>query len=185
MTDKQNLMPPRQTARRLLQALLVCACLPGPVHAVCNTASIAAEAPDSRYAINGETVTDLWTGLIWKRCVEGLSGNACATGVAGTYTWQGALNRSLVANGALSAGFADWRVPNRNELASLVERRCGNPAINATVFPNTPSSGSWTGSTNFRGADGSLAWQVDFNAGEVLPLSKSTPLVLRLVRGGP
>jgi hypothetical protein len=97
---------------------------------------IPASAPDSRFTANGDgTVTDRATGLIWKQCAEGLSGANCLTGSAMTFTWQQALQH---AEAAVFAGSALWRLPNKKELASLVEQRCYDPAINDRFFPNTP-----------------------------------------------
>ena len=103
---------------------------------------IRATAPDSRFSDNGNgTVTDLATGLIWKQCAEGLSGAGC------------------------TAGSSLWRLPNKNELASLIERRCYAPAINARFFPNTPSSWFWSSSPNAYDSDN--AWFVDLSHGGV------------------
>jgi len=105
---------------------------------------IPSTAPDSRFADNGNgTVSDAATGLIWKQCAEGLSGAGCVTGVAAAFNWQQALQR---ATDATFAGQTDWRLPNKNELESLVERRCYDPAINARFFPNTPSDWFWSSS---------------------------------------
>ena len=80
-------------------------------------------------------MTDTRTGLIWMRCSLGQmwDGAACS-GTANTYTWQAALQAAFEINSGASnddgdglAGFAnetDWRLPNRNELESIVERRC-------------------------------------------------------------
>ncbi len=139
--------------------------------AACNGA-IAADAPDARFSTSGDAVTDGATGLVWKRCSEGLSGTACHVGAATQATWQEAL--------ALGAG--DWRLPNRNELASLLERQCSNPAINAAVFSGTPASSFWSSSPF--GLDPAFAWLVDFNAGDVGPAPKSGKRSVRLVRAG-
>jgi hypothetical protein len=151
----------------------------GQAAQTCNDA-IVASAPDSRYRENGDgTVTDLSTGLIWKQCAEGLSGADCTTGSPSTFTWQAALQH---AEDAVFAGSSLWRLPNKNELASLVERRCVNPAINATPLPNTPSSWFWSSSpyAYYLGD----AWLVSFGHGFVSGYGKSYQAYVRLVRGG-
>lgn len=146
----------------------------------CNDA-VVATAPDSRFQDNGNgTVTDLATGLIWKQCAEGLSGTGCATGNAQTFTWQSALQH---AEAEVFAGSDLWRLPNKNELASLVERRCYSPAINERYFPNTPSSWFWSSSpfANYSG----YAWYVDFYYGSVASYDKDySGYDVRLVRAG-
>ena len=82
---------------------------------------------DSRYTVNGDgTITDKKTNLMWKRCVEGLSGSDCMTGTATTYDWQAALD---LADNSLFGG-ADWRLPNIKELRSLAAYDRYNPTIN-------------------------------------------------------
>jgi hypothetical protein len=140
---------------------------------------IPASAPDSRFSANGDgTVTDRATGLIWKQCAEGLSGADCLTGGATTFTWQAALQRAADAD---FAGSSLWRLPNKKELASLVEQRCYAPAINSNFFPNTPSSWFWSSSPFAGYAD--RAWSVSFDYGYVSD-SKDNAAYVRLVRGG-
>ncbi len=141
---------------------------------------IQASAPDSRYRDNGDgTVTDAATGLIWKQCPEGLSGGGCATGSLGTFTWQQALQRAA---DAVFAGSSLWRLPNKNELASLVEQRCYDPAINSRFFPNAPGGWFWSSSPS---ADSPYdAWYVSFGYGYVGYYAKYYAGYVRLVRGG-
>lgn len=138
---------------------------------------ILATAPDSRYQDNGDgTVTDLTTGLIWKQCAEGLSGADCGDGSAVTVTWQAALE--------LAKASDPWRLPNNKELASLVERRCVDPAINTRLFPNTTASEFWSVSPI---ADFSYgAWYVEFYFGSLYDDygNKSNVYYVRLVRSG-
>lgn len=75
--------------------------------------------PDSRYTVSGDEVTDTVTGLLWKRCVEGLSGATC-TGTAKPASYKGA---QALAVEAAKAG-KPWRLPSRAELAGLVDRKC-------------------------------------------------------------
>ena len=141
---------------------------------------IPATAPDSRFTDNGNgTVTDAATGLMWKQCAEGQSGVGCTSGSAVAFTWQ----QALVAAGAADfAGHTDWRLPNRNELESLVERRCYDPAINAGYFANTPSSWFWSSSPYAYYAND--AWVVNFYGSAVGNDFKSSAYPVRLVRAG-
>lgn len=145
---------------------------------------IAASAPDSRFRDNGDgTVSDLWTGLMWKQCAEGLAGGDCRAGSALRISWQRALER---ADNATDAGYLDWRLPNRNELASLIEERCVDPAINSRFFPNTPSLWArlfWSSSPYAYSQPGH-AWVVTFYHGHVSSHHKTLTVYVRLVRDG-
>ena len=139
----------------------------------CND-SIKQSAPDTRYTLQagGLEVFDEVTQLIWKRCAEGLSGDDCSTGTASTYTWSNAL--------ALSD--STWRLPNIKELASLVETACSGPAINLTIFPNTPIQYFWSSSSYALNVSG--AWVVHFVNGDGNVYGRNGYSVVRLVRGG-
>jgi hypothetical protein len=95
--------------------------------ALCASASAAAQtcrphirptAPDSRYTVNAAqgTVLDNQTGLMWKRCAEGLDGKNCSTGGIAYYDWEHALGQAA---GSTYGGYTDWRLPNIKELHSL------------------------------------------------------------------
>ena len=147
----------------------------------CND-NITPSTPTSRFTLNDNgTVTDNQTGLIWMRCSLGQiwDGTTC-TEYASSYTWAQAL---AGANETNYAGFSDWYLPNIKELASIVESACYNPAINQTVFPNTPSSRYWSSSP-----DASFyynnAWNVYFNKGGDYSNGKSYDSHVRLVRAG-
>ncbi len=145
--------------------------------------------PDSRYeAVSGATpagseVRDKVTGLIWKRCLEGAtwSGTAC-TGAASTFTWVNALDRARTATATTASPASAWRLPNRNELLSLAEIACHNPAINSTWFPNQPSTSAWSASPVEDSAG--YAWFVYFLNGFDGYDVKSFGLSARLVRSG-
>jgi len=142
-------------------------------------------ATTARYTDHGNgTVTDKQTGLVWQQCVDGLSGAACSTGTATTHASFAAAHTRAAAVNADAAGagkgFGDWRVPNRNELASLVNWRCNAPAIQRSRFPGTPSASAWTSSPLAAG----VVWYVDFTDGNVGVSGSSGNRVLRLVRAG-
>jgi hypothetical protein len=133
------------------------------------------------------TVTDTTTGLVWDQCAYGLSGATCASGTAFYGTWANALAQATAANalngGVGHKGFNDWRVPNKNELESIVKRDTHSPAIDATVFPNTPTSGYfWTSTTYAPYPAG--AWIVDFDNGNTDAYYKTNDFFVRLVRSG-
>lgn len=153
--------------------------------------NIPASNPDAVYTDHGNgTVTDTRTGLMWKQCVEGLSGEECQTGSAQLFTWYDALAQAEVST---FAGYTDWRLPNIKELTGLVEDCRINPAININRFPNTPLFYTqnitntviyqWSGSpvTNLSLS----AWVVHFGPGVVYrTLRGFHPHAARLVRGG-
>ena len=142
--------------------------------------SIPSSAPLTNFTINSDgTVLHKTTGLIWKRCVQGQVGTTCS-GLPTQLSWQEALMS------ADEEGFAeqtDWRLPNIQELRTLVEIRCSNPAINIAVFPNTPTGSniSFWSSTNSLGQ--SFAWGLSFSRGTDLTSEKLSRKFVRLVRG--
>jgi hypothetical protein len=141
-------------------------------------------ALDTRYTVAEPVagqliVTDLTTGLTWKRCSEGQTGASCL-GAATTHSWTQALT---LASSASHAGFTDWRLPNVDELYSLAETGCFGPSINAVVFPATVQLGYWSSTT--RATSPGSAWEVVFNGAFINSNAKSISNHVRLVRGGP
>lgn len=135
------------------------------------------------------TVSDPQTGLMWKKCVEGRSYNSITNGCSDinnastVFSWDGALIHAGFVNSGLVGerfSFFNWRVPNKKELHSIVERRCSNPSINESVFV-TPSTATYWSSSVFSD-DTSKAWYVYFGTGNGNPRIKSTNHHLRLVR---
>jgi len=117
---------------------------------------------------NGDgTVTNTDTGLMWQKDTA-----------PETYRWQEAL--SYCENLSL-ADYTDWRLPNTNELQSLVDYT-RYPAINTDYFPNT-SSDYWSSTTRAYAPDG--AWLVGFGYGDVYGYGyKPNPYYVRAVRSG-
>lgn len=141
--------------------------------------------PTSDFVINGNgTATHTTTGLMWKVCNEGLTGTACSAGSATLQLWLDALSS---AKNSVFAGYSDWRLPNKQELESLIDNQCYLPSINDTVFPGTVADFTWT-STTLAG-DSAAAWFVGFGNGGTNADSKTEGFVgssfaVRLVRGG-
>lgn len=156
----------------------------------CYTHSIPATTPTERFVDNKDgTVTDLVTGLMWKKCPEKMAWGKTGCSeieIPATYgTWSLALSSANNVNTSGGyAGYSDWRVPNVKELSSLIERQCISPSINLTVFPNTPASGFWTNSPyRSNPTGGSGVWFVQF-AWIGSSQTWNAPLYVRLVRSG-
>ncbi len=142
---------------------------------LCAGAALAQE----RFAVSadGQEVTDSRTGLIWKRCAEGMvfKGKTC-TGQASVFSHTEASARAKAAGG-------QWRLPVLKELSSIVaprEAEEGKAAINPAAFPGTPTLRFWTASSTGPGYFTYVAF-ADGSAGEN---PRSSPGAVRLVRGG-
>jgi hypothetical protein len=114
------------------------------------------------------TITDTSTGLMWQKATA-----------PGRLSWEQALtsceNLTLV-------GYSDWRLPNRNELQSIVDYSRYNPSIDTTYFSGTVVAEIYWSSTTYAG-NPSNAWYVNFYSGGVNDTSK-TGYYVRAVRGG-
>jgi hypothetical protein len=134
------------------------------------------------YTDNGNgTITDSATGLIWQKCSAGLGttiGN-CSTGSISSYTWSSAIS---YCEGLTLGGRSDWRLPNINELGSIIDyTKSSNPTIDSTAFPNTQSYYYWSSSTYAQNT--SYAWVVYFYGGGVYNGYKTSNYYVRCVTG--
>ena len=123
------------------------------------------------------------TGLIWQKEIT-----------PDIYTWQQALSycENLILNNdgewtigtsnASGIKYDDWRLPNVNELQSLMEHTLHHPSIDTAYFPETPSSDYWSSTTLARSPD--YAWYANFSYGNVSSYGKSSSRYVRAVRGG-
>ncbi len=168
--------------------LTIIACLSHlPVSAQKFGTNLPETTPVTRFTFNNDgTVTDKQTGLMWKVFSEGQLWNSAhqqGPESAIRYTWQQALQRARdVNNFGGFAGHTDWRVPNIKELLSIVERQCTEPAINLSIFFNTPSFDYyWTSSPSIN-KNNNRVWVVYFGDGHSYSSSKNASNYLRLVR---
>jgi hypothetical protein len=152
---------------------------------------------DRVYVDNGDgTVTDMQTGLMWEK----LSRDGSIHDKENVYRWPDAFGVKVVGLNALQfAGYTDWRVPNVNELYSLVKHDQYSPAVSSPAFhwncivgctvltcscTYTQSALYWTSTTEFE-FPGRAAWIVNFHDGSVSRWSNGNPpLHVRAVRGG-
>jgi len=76
--------------------------------------------PSVRFEVRGETVHDLLTDLFWSQDAN-LGAFPC--------TWPDAFRQITDLNRNRYGGYADWRLPNRNELRSLISYQAKKPAL--------------------------------------------------------
>ncbi len=140
--------------------------------AECNL-SLKTDTPSDQFTVVDEQfIVDGTTGLMWHRCALGAiwQNVQCVKSVVDQSNWAIALS---LANNSVIASYDDWRLPNRKELESIVDRRCSDPAINTQLFPNFEAGLYWTSTPNSGRDDAS--WVVDFSTGAHRNLIKSEP----------
>jgi len=154
---------------------------------ICSTDG-AKTMPDERYVLFGDDfyVRDRVTGLEWTRCAAGqvwaAKEQTCKEApkkqVKSWFNYDAALSQAKQRydNGQ------QWRVPTINELMTIIEHRCEQPAINEKIFPNTANRRFWTSSTMID--NDHYAWTVDFSDGQTASILKTiSSNHLRFVRG--
>ncbi|MBR6244346.1 DUF1566 domain-containing protein [bacterium] len=124
-----------------------------------------AVSSDFTTSSDGKTVTDNRTGLMWQNNYPSST----------TYTWVNALK---YCEDLSYAGYTDWRLANKNELASLVNYE--KSASPYSYFPNMPGNWFWSSST--RVGNTNRASGVDFYYGAVNTGNKANDYYVRCVR---
>jgi hypothetical protein len=131
--------------------------------------------PSPVYIDNGNgTISDTSTGLIWQKCLIGQNSASCS-GSATAYNWDNAI---LQCEGLNLASRSDWRLPNINELGSIVDRTRVYPSLDDTYFINS-SQPVW--SSTFFINSFTFKWIYNFHTGS---LSRdSSNIYVRCVTG--
>jgi Protein of unknown function (DUF1566) len=129
------------------------------------------------FSANGAEVTDVSTGLTWRRCSEGqvLSNERCV-GKATEHNFKGALAHAKSRATRQSA----WRVPSIEELGTLVEKSARPAAIDGSAFPDTLANRYWSSSPHE--TEATQAMMVLFKDGHVFKYHRNNKAHVRLVR---
>ena len=136
------------------------------------------ESP-TNYTDNGDgTVTDNHTGLVWSKCVQGMSGAGCTLGSPALREWSKAVTDCT---SVTLSGKKDWRMPTLKELESIVDTGVFDPSVNRKFFIRTTNDPYWT-------ATSPAEYQADkftvlFSDGSVYHQNSGGAAATRCVRG--
>ena len=129
------------------------------------TASTTSAVAPSRFIDNGDgTVTDPKTSLIWLKATLG-------NGQPMTH------EKALEAIAALGP---EWRIPEFDELHSLVDRSRYNPAIDTSAFADTQNCAYWTSEKTAWASR--AVWVVYFGNGHSYDCLRDDSACVRAVR---
>lgn len=143
--------------------------------------------PAQRFNNHGDgTVTDNLTGLTWTRDARTPGPSQCNPG--GNKTWSSALSHVACLNSYVYLGSATWRMPNINEIRSLVDvtrsypsLTSGHPFTNVNVMAS--SSNHFWSSTTLSGSPG-YAFDIYMENGTLDYTNKDDALPVWPVRDG-
>jgi hypothetical protein len=150
---------------------------------------VAASAQPYVISADGTEVTDQKTGLIWRRCAEGLNwnGSTCAGNSPDAALWDATrfTHEQALQHAAAQASITGkaWRLPTIEELGSIgyPEGTVNNPAVrDRKAFPGTPHD--WTWSSSLYHGHANYAWYLDFAYGGTKGADRNSPQYVRLVR---
>lgn len=110
--------------------------------------------PQPRFSVHEAVVIDRLTDLVWAR-VANVTGE--------TVTWEQALQAVQLLNRDGHAGIAHWRLPNINELESLVDCRFHSPALSIGHPFEQVQEAYWSSTTSFFETD--WAWVLYMHKG--------------------
>lgn len=141
---------------------------------------------------NGDgTITDEVTGLMWEKHSEDDSIHDAGN----TYSFTDAVAVKIAAlNAEPFAGHSDWRLPNRNELATLINfgtlspatypdfKTACDPGCTVTECNCTGTTTYWTSTSHHNTPD--YAWYINFSQGDFAIMQKvpGNPARVRAVR---
>ena len=99
--------------------------------------------------------------------------------------WRAALPAADAVNAGQAGGHADWRLPSRAELESLVKRSISRPAFDPAIHGGDVAAFSqvfWTASPGVANQGAVTAWVLDFTYGDLSLTLKTGSAKVLLVR---
>jgi hypothetical protein len=140
------------------------------------------------------TITDTRSGLVWEK----FSDDGSIHDRDNRFDWNGAFAKAATLNATGFAGHTDWRVPNVNELHSLVDYSATSPAIRlafnlgcslgcSVLDCSCSASGlglHWTSTTAAPGFGRAFALRFDDGTLFTAPVNPPAPMAVRAVSGG-
>ncbi len=139
---------------------------------------VSGNSSTKTYTDNGNgTIKDNATGLIWQKCSFGQDPLNCS-GDGSTINWSFSL--SYCKNLSLG-GRSDWKLPNINQLRSIVDYSTRSPSINFSYFPYTERYVYWSSSTSTNNTN--YSYYVNFYDGYIYSNDKSSIGYVRCVTG--
>lgn len=143
------------------------------LHVRCVSPGTAQTIAPGPYLDNGDyTVTDKGTGLVWQKCSMGQNNDSTCSGSASAPAWSDAV--SYCSN--LTLAGRSWRLPNENELRTLVDETLvtyPESSIDTTVFPATAAY-YWSSTTMSNDATYAYAMEFQVIAGAGVGYSTAT-----------
>ena len=136
--------------------------------------------PNTRFVDNEDgTITDQFTQLMWFKNASCLNKTNWHDALSLSSQINESLNAISNQNCGVSTTYANWRLPNKNELMSLIDFSAFNPALNNThLFQNVHSEPYWS-ATPFSGTH---TWTIDLKTGELTSALKAVQNNIWLVR---
>lgn len=125
-------------------------------------------------------IQDNNTGLIWEvKSPKARDVNFCDD----KYSWQDAQKKYIKRLNTKRYGrFKDWRLPNKDEIRSIIDYSRTNPAVDRWYFPNCKVGFYWT-CVPYR-MQPPFIWGIFFGLGSGIPYAPSSLQFVRAVRGG-
>lgn len=139
--------------------------------------------PDPRFTDNSNmTITDNLTGLMWTKDARNPGPLACP--INKNVLWEDAFAHVKCLNKNKYLGYDDWRMPNVNEIASLINIDQADTSVWLTSkgFKDIMMEFYWTSTTDAK--RNKLAWVAVMYSGNLFSRSKDKKYPLWPVRGG-